>query len=438
MQKKMNKIKNVRKKIKVIPYRIYSILLIKWQRFFVEKTLSRVRSKAKNGKKINVIYFVETTSIWKLDSLYNIIDKDNRFQQYLVVVPIGISINDVKIKEIEDTFNYFKNKGYNVYKGYDKDTTKYLNVNKVLLPDIIFHGRPYRWATHKNFTINKFLDKLNCYINYGTDAENIAGRQILRSTTVNAAWTFFIESEFHKTIYEKTALVNGNNAVVVGYPGIENLKYKEHKTATSSWKNSKKDVKRIIWAPHHSINKEDSLHFSNFLEYAETMKNLTIKYENEVVFSFKPHPSLKEKLYNREDWGKEKTDSYYNFWNNGNNTQLDDGPYEDLFNNSDALIHDSVSFIIEYLFVGKPTLFLDKPLDKSILNEFGQNALDVHYIANSSIDIEKFISSVVIEGNDGLLKNREMFYVNVLKQKEGSNTSKNIYNYLIKELELLN
>lgn len=86
------------------------------------------------------------------------------------------------------------------------------------------------------------------------------------------------------------------------------------------------------------------------------------KYKDKVQIVFKPHPMLYRTLCEHSEWGKERTDAYYSMWNNMSNTQLEEGDYTELFMQSDAMIHDCGSFILEYLAVDKPCMFLKKRL----------------------------------------------------------------------------
>ena len=100
------------------------------------------------------------------------------------------------------------------------------------------------------------------------------------------------------------------NVEVVGYSLYDQFKTE---VKTDPWQS--KDKKRIIWAVHHSILNDDLAECSTFLKYAEFMKIFAIENQN-LEIAFKPHPHLKEHLYKHEDWGKEKTDAYFDFWKN--------------------------------------------------------------------------------------------------------------------------
>jgi CDP-glycerol glycerophosphotransferase (TagB/SpsB family) len=107
---------------------------------------------------------------------------------------------------------------------------------------------------------------------------------------------------------------------------------------------------------------------------AELMLELAQAYKDRIQIAFKPHPSLITQLYQHPDWGKERADDYYARWQQMENTQLETGGYVDLFMTSDAMIHDSGSFVVEYLYANRPVMFVSINLQSIIflklLNRF--------------------------------------------------------------------
>ena len=53
---------------------------------------------------------------------------------------------------------------------------------------------------------------------------------------------------------------------------------------------------------------------------------------------------MKVKLYSHPDWGKIKTDKYYDFWTENSNSSLEEGEYIDLFIDTD--LNDDIEFNI--------------------------------------------------------------------------------------------
>ena len=70
------------------------------------------------------------------------------------------------------------------------------------------------------------------------------------------------------------------------------------------------------------------------------------------------------------------------------------GDYFDLFVNSDALIHDCSSFMVEYLYLNKPCCFVIKNNINKYLSKLGKKCLQCHDIAKCEDEIETFIINV--------------------------------------------
>jgi CDP-glycerol glycerophosphotransferase (TagB/SpsB family) len=168
------------------------------------------------------------------------------------------------------------------------------------------------------------------------------------------------------------------------------------------------------------------------------MIDLSLKYKNSIDFCFKPHPALKEKLYYHKDWGISKTDNYYKFWKNGENTLLSESGYHDLFIESDSLILDSVSFTAEYLYLNKPYCFLTKDnfdYNKS-LNIIGKKIFEKINKANNISSLEDFIKNSVLKSDKKQITNQKVILNNLnFLNNKNLLASQNIYNYINKTIE---
>lgn len=168
--------------------------------------------------------------------------------------------------------------------------------------------------------------------------------------------------------------------------------------------------------------------------YHEFMLKLAIKYNNLIQIAFKPHPILRPKLSDNRVWGKKKTDYYYNKWDKLENGQIHEGSYVDLFLTTDALIHDSGSFMIEFLYTGKPLLHTNRDTHiKDRLNSFGELAFDCHYHALNEEDIVVFINNLLYS-IDPMRINRQDFFNKFLIPPNQQSASQNIVDDLITEI----
>jgi hypothetical protein len=391
-------------------------------------TIEKLRSQLK----IKVAFFVHFVSIWKYDDIYRLMLSDDRFDPVIVVVPYLNSVDgeDNTIKDIEDTFNYFKKRNYNVISTYDSNTDEWLDVKNEVCPDVVFFTNPFEAHNKADYYITRYLDCLTCYATYSFIISHAYSFNYSQPF-YNLLWKAFYETPAHMKLAMKYAQNGGRNVVIAGYPGTDKFIDKTY-LPEDVWKIKNRNIKRIIWAPHHTIHDIERdkclLGFSNFMAYHELMLDIADKYSDRIQIAFKPHPILRRKLYCHENWGKSKTDSYYSKWENMVNGQLEEFEYVDLFLASDAMILDSGSFMTEYLYLGKPSLFTvrDEKLTERF-NIFGKMVFDQLYHANNGEDIISFIEDVVVQCNDPKRETRLRFFNDYLRPPNNRSASENIF-----------
>lgn len=404
-------------------YSFYSIKKATWRH---QKALEIVRKK----EKVKVAFFLIHESVWKYDVLFDLMIHHPRFEPILFVCPVVNYGMKNMLFEMEKAFESFKSKGYNVIKTYDKETGIYLDVNKTYSPDIIFYTNPYQGLQDNRYYIKQFSRTLTCYVPYAVMTTNY--EMFYNLDFHNLVWKIFSETPIHKKLASQKQKNKGLNSIVTGYPGFDKL-ITNQKLNIEVWKNKNKNLKKIIWAPHHLMSELNKV--SNFLEYHVFFLELAIKYQDKLQIAFKPHPLLRVKLENDPNWGKEKTDIYYNKWDKLDNGQFENSEYVALFLTSDALIHDCGSFMSEYLITGKPSLFMIR--NETIMKEwsdFGDKALSVHYQSRNNKQVIDFIENVVLNENDWMKEERNAFVQNNLIQTNNLTASQNILNYLESEI----
>lgn len=409
-------IKQIIKKNKIIFSKLKKI------NFFFENQKIKIKNKKnlKNKSIINVCFFVVDQSLWKYDNLFKKLRNHPKFNPNIVIYPYKTLYEEKnrkeKLKEVED---FFLKRNYE----YILDDTGEKNIKKKTKPDIIFYSLPYEEINYKNYNIDKFKDSLCCYIPYYIDPNNVP-ELYYDLKFHNLLWKFFLPTKVHLEDCKKYSRMKGKNAMFTGYPGIENYR--------KIWEKNKNEKKVIIWAPHQSlpdVERPYSLTWSTFYMYYNRMIDISDRYKDKIDFIFKPHPGVYKKLL--KDWGKEKTDKYYEKWNNKDNRKIELGDYSEVFLRSDALIHDCNSFTIEYLATLKPVCRLVNKIDyKKYLNKVGIEAWECHELAFEEKDIINFIENV-INGIDNKKEKKEKFYNKYFNYIEGNSPSE----LIIKELE---
>ncbi len=382
---------------------------------------------------INVVFFPMNVAMWKCQHLYDLLKQDNRFRLYVFLAPARPYSYEDRCADLQAMRAYFTQ--HNVpYVDFELEKGKEpVDVYSIVNPDILFHAQPYESTIDECYSFMHFTDRLLCHVPYGFYATNVHFYNY-NSLFNNVAWRLYYPTDETKNLARRYLYNHGRNVVVVGYPSIDDYVLP---AITNPWKIKDKNIKRIIWAPHFTILK--GLGFSqrsNFLNMAGFMQQLAMEYSDKVTIAFKPHPRLYTELVKHLDWGEERTNEYYDFWRNSPTTQLETGDFVDLFKGSDAMIHDSASFIFDYLYFNKPVMYDNPDIEgaKATANETGKAAYDVHYTVSCNDDIKRFIDDVVLAGNDPLKPKREEYYKQYLLPPNGKTVAQNIYDDLVKSL----
>lgn len=392
-----------------------------------DKTLKRLAYKK---EPLNVLFMAIYDSNWKYDSVYRAMEKDPMFNPIVLVCPVVNRGRDHMLETMDKCCRSFERKGYKFVRSYNEKTDTYVDAHSYN-PDIIFYTNPYEGLIDDRYYLNQFEDALTCYVNYGYI--NVHMEWAVNLPFHQKVWRYYVECEDNLNLIKKYSLIGAKNVSVVGYPMYD--AFKEGTANGDTWKVKNRKVKRVIWSPHHTVsNNSSDIRLSTFELYSDLMLDLAEKYKDEVQFVFKPHPLLKNALYNLDGWGKERTEAYYEAWANGENTAIADGGYVDLFNTSDAMINDSASFTFEYLYMNKPCLFLSNYDRQKDANEAALKAFESWYHATTDAEIENFIKDVLIAGNDSMKDKRIAFYNEVLLPPNGCSVAENIINDIKKAL----
>lgn len=393
--------------------------------------LIQLKKNVAKTRTLNVSIFVYHRAHWAMDSVYHELIKAGFNVQIILFPPYELSEDQTK-KEHEINFKFFKDSGYNVIKGYDYKNKKFYDIEKNM-PDIIFYQTQWMVFFPEQFQAENLYNKALCIgVPYGPYVAKIQQHQF-NEKFHNLVWFICSENIVARQMAEKYADNNGCNTVLTGYPKMDQLY--SPKVIQNHWKTQ--DKKRIIWAPHYSINTYCDIDFANFHIYYQRFLDF-VKQKQDIEMIFKPHPLLKNRCIETEIMTEIEYDKYVKTWNNlPNGSAVMNGNYIDLFKTSDAMILDSLGFISEYLYTKKPICFINKFLNKQELlthfNEFGQMAIQQCYIAQSWKGTEEFINEVVIGGNDYMKPQREEFYDKYLKLNEGC-AGKAIVDYIKTQL----
>lgn len=354
-------------------------------------------SRIRKQNKIKVVFVLTELAAWKTESLYLRMRNHPRFT---VQIAIAESLEAPGSKPA--LRNYLEENGYE-YVDLDETPGGLDSLN----PDFLQYYKPYDGSYPVGHGPSYHRGIPCLFINYGFTLQTT--RVGLDQPLHSIAWKLFDENNLVSKVRKQVAYNRGINTIVTGVPVQDDL-MRPAENYKDQWKTPH-TKKRIIYAPHHSLRGTNpgSVDFSTFLEFGEFMLEMARKYSKETTWVFKPHPTLYPKML--KVWPKEKLDAYYKAWDDLENGQYENGEYMGIFKYSDAMIHDCGSFVMEYVYVDKPVMFLMHRSPEEHLrgqNEFARKGFYAHYHGYNETDIENFIKDV-IAGRDSMSMKRKAF-----------------------------
>ncbi len=379
---------------------------------------------------INVLFIAVNPAFWKMDSLMKAMMAHPRFNPRILVAPLqNLVSSQARRAQMDETRRFLEERGFPVIELCDEEGKG----TETCIPkeyDILFYPQPYKGLVPKWLDYPAHRDRLWGYVPY---AFHTSTRDIFYNYPyMRFAWIDCYENEDCATTTFQLKQPSYDNAAVTGLPVSDDFLFPEH-PHISPWKPQPGPVKKVIWAPHWTIIPGCMLYLSHFLEMAEQMSELAARTVGSIQWAFKPHPMLYNTLCRHPEWGKERADSYYARWADGENTQLEKDAYTALFMHSDAMVHDCCSFSTDYHFTGKPALFLARDLQTYLAdgNAMGREAVEAQYIGKNMEDVERFISDTVLGGHDPMQQHRSTFRDQYLVPPHGRSAAENIINYIL-------
>ena len=439
----IDKVENLKNKFKsAVKYLKKTKNFVNCIKYFIFLSASEYKSKnnyldviqnLKNDKnrKIRVAFICEENPKWGYQSIYDSMKNDDNFE---VLPIINYPIITYRRQEFwqEKNIKFFQSLGIESIDGFDYEKNQY-NYIKNFNPDIVFYQQP--WYI-KHFELPEIVSEyaLTCIISYGFTSIDTKswGSEDIRKNSGNM-WRMFAESDYHNKFYQKAAQLKHKDILLTkGYPKLDFYKAPVNAKYEKLWKDEgKTETHRIIWAPHHSIEKY-GFEMSNFKEQYLYFLNLA-KNHPEYSFVVKPHPSLRYKCISEKFMTAEEYDAYIDEWNSLNNASVyTDGNYFDIFKTSDVLITDSSSFLAEYFYSGKPIVFFESE-NRAGFNKFGLKLKKGFYIPEKTEDTENLLHKLLVEKQDNLKNLREQIIKKEFYYPENG-VGKEIVEYIKKEL----
>lgn len=349
------------------------------------KRYKKIIKKLRNKKQIRVLFLVSENSKWKAQSLYDLMAKSEKFEPVIALTVLkGVHKGlDITRNNIEDDFNYFKNKGMNVIKAYQNN--EYLDL-KTFKPDIVFYQQPWDIADiQAPKVVSKFA--LTYYIPYYVNNYELQPIEYEQNLHKHV-YKYYVLNKWWEEEYKRKSTLT--NVYGLGNPILDNFKLNENNTDDKNY---------VIYAPHYSFDHElnkNPVNYGTFLDNGELILEFAQRHP-EQNWVFKPHPQLKFALY--KVWGKDKTDKYYKDWEKVG-LGCYDSSYIDLFLDSKLLITDCDSFLLEYFCTSNPIIHIVSEHCNAKVSDFSRKIFNTFYKVSNNAELSEQLNNILINNND--------------------------------------
>lgn len=386
----------------------------------------KIQEKISCGQKVRVAFLAISAAEWGAENVYRMFSKDERLECFVVMCPLVDRLVEDRRKTEEQSYRFFYNNRYDVRRIYQSEEDTCVDWEQIGgLPDVAVHLTSWYQSLPVPYQIEQFpLNIVNCYIPYAMYVENSCDGNYVKQAVynkefINLMWRVYADSEANLAGYAKYGFLYGKNVRYSGFAKMDYFLEKKEYTEEqirNIWKippdSDAKEIKKIIIAPHHTLDSSDIIVFSTFTRNAYFLLYLARKYQDKVSFIFKPHPNLRMKAVMYRYFNScEEYEAYLQAWQSLPNARVsEEEGYLDIFATSDGMIMDSASFLGEYLYVNKPMLFLTR--EGQAFNALGEKLVSGYYTAKGEdfMAIEQFMERVILQGEDTMKDKRTRIF----------------------------
>lgn len=357
--------------------------------------LRRIKKKKKNRKQIQVLFLIQFPEMWNSEkTLYQDLLNDNRFIPTILCVPKYKELNNSgnQYYNTNDAYDYFESQGVRTINAYEDG--KWFNIQE-LKPDYIFLQRPYNHQLPILYRFDELYKiGLLCYIPYsGRLTKGIHLNIEFSASFLNYFYMFFADCHdsysYVLNYVKENHFENYKKVYNIGFPRFDLIRQLSNN-------NDSCKQKRFLWLPRWTLDEKTDK--SNFLEYIQPMLQY-FDIHPEYSLIIRPHPLMFTNFIKEKAVSEEEVSQIYDRVDQMENVRFDSDPdYLHAFEETDILISDGTSLLLEFFVTLKPIIFCGDHRD---LTSEGLLINQTFYKAKSFQEITDAIQKII---NDDPMK----------------------------------
>ena len=376
-----------------------------------------------SSQKIKVGFLVQLKEVWdKQAPVYEKLNADNRFIVFLIVVPPpGDGTSTHSFEKYEKLLNFLKLKypTADIQKAYDKNwlDLSFMGFDYIFYPRMWESELPSAYRTEEVIKYAK-----TCYISYGAggfiyDKYFYYKRSFFLSLYIN----FCSSNEEINSIPTSRYKYN----VFLGIPLLDCAIARQRCIDTQSKSNRKSNKNSILWTPRWTFEK--MFGGTTFYAYKDKILSLKTKMPN-INLTLRPHPLTFKNALEIGKMTEQEIKDYKNSVKQHGALFDTNAMIGDTFKQTDILITDYSSVILEFFLSGKPVIYCTKT--NINFDENYKKMIQGCYIAENWEQIEMTVQKL-LNGEDDLKTIRMNIIEDIKKQHLGA--TERIVNFLIND-----
>lgn len=363
-------------------------------RFRYARDVRRVRRKYVEGEKIRILFLVNETAKWKVQTLFDRFAADERFSPFIA---LSVADTDWKLtkeqrqEKIVAMRKFFAEREMACEVAYRSESDEALPLS-LFHPDLVFYLQPwflppcqcprlvseFALTFYVPYFVPTFANKtMHCCLQLHKD--------VYRHFVLNESWRQFYIDNIEKSNY-------AGKIVAMGHPMLDEICFHDSPAEMDAL---------VIYAPHWSIphpKNPSELNLSTFAENGALILDYARRHP-EIKWVFRPHPTLPLAIKRTGLMSEQALADYYAAWAQIG-TVSTGGGYAQLFNESRCLITDCDSFLSEYACTGNPIIHLVSHVKSNRTFSPLRDLFATYYRIENAGQLEPTLDQVVVAGDD--------------------------------------
>lgn len=344
--------------------------------------------------RIKVVFVCQYAQVWnKLRSVYEKMKQDDRYEAVILAVSENLSEPDDAIYEF-----FSKMYGEGVINAYQDGRWYDLKSEN---PDYVFIQRPYDQYLPKPYRSGTIAGYAKiCYVDYAFILTRELREVCQNKRFFRNIYYFFAEDIMAKKFNINRFRISHNKGyrktISIGYPVLEDFIRNG-----SKYERQDDGLFRVLWTPRWTEDKQ--LGGSNFMKYKDKALHIPDMGE-QFHLIFRPHPMTFSHLISINRMTEEEAEHYIEEYSKNDRLEYDTSKdYTGVFWNTNVMITDISSVIVEYFVTGKPIIYCKTG---AIPDEFFAEVLKVLYVVDTWEEAEEVLRKLA-QGIDPLKQMRE-------------------------------